>query len=42
MTRRTLLASCLVGGKSIGKKDPGAVADMLLIKAFYEYLERKI
>ena len=29
------------GGKSIGKKDPGAVAGMLLIKAFYEYLESK-
>jgi dihydroxyacetone kinase-like protein len=27
--------------KSIGKKDPGAVAGMLLIKAFYEYLENK-
>ena len=27
------------GVKSIGKKDPGAVAGMLLIKAFYEYLE---
>lgn len=27
--------------KSIGKKDPGAVAGMLLIKAFYEYLESK-
>jgi len=27
------------GEKSIGKKDPGAVAGMLLIKAFYEYLE---
>jgi len=29
------------GEKSIGKKDPGAVAGMLLIKAFYEYLENK-
>lgn len=29
------------GEKSIGKKDPGAVAGMLLIKAFYEYLESK-
>jgi dihydroxyacetone kinase-like protein len=27
--------------KSIDKKDPGAVAGMLLIKAFYEYLENK-
>jgi len=29
------------GEKSIGKKDSGAVAGMLLIKAFYEYLESK-
>jgi dihydroxyacetone kinase-like protein len=29
------------GEKSIGKKDPGAVAGMLLIKAFYDYLESK-
>jgi dihydroxyacetone kinase-like protein len=29
------------GVKSIGKKDPGAVAGMLLVKAFYEYLENK-
>jgi len=29
------------GEKSIGKEDPGAVAGMLLIKAFYEYLESK-
>jgi len=29
------------GEKSIGKKDPGAFAGMLLIKAFYEYLESK-
>lgn len=29
------------GEKSIGKKDPGAVAGMLLIKAFHEYLEEK-
>ena len=27
------------GEKSLGKKDPGAVAGMLLIKAFYEYIE---
>lgn len=29
------------GEKSIGKKDPGAVAGMLLIKGFHEYLEEK-
>ena len=27
------------GEKSIGKKDPGAVAGMLLIKAFYDYFK---
>lgn len=27
--------------KAIGKKDPGAVAGMLLIKAFYKYIENK-
>ncbi|MBN2221466.1 MAG: dihydroxyacetone kinase subunit L [Vallitaleaceae bacterium] len=27
------------GEKSLGKQDPGAVAGMLLIKAFYEYIE---
>ena len=49
MIRRTLLTRCsqnteeLFGmeKKSIGKKDPGAVTGMLLIKAFYEYLESK-
>lgn len=29
------------GEKSIGKKDPGAVAGMLLIKGFHEYLKEK-
>ncbi len=29
------------GKKSIGKKSPGAVMGMLLIKAFYEYIESK-
>lgn len=27
--------------KSIGKEDPGAVAGMLIVKAFYEYLKEK-
>jgi len=29
------------GKKSIGKKDPGAVAGMLLVKTFYEYIKEE-
>jgi dihydroxyacetone kinase-like protein len=29
------------GEKSIGKKDPGAVAGMLFVKAFYEYVKEE-